>query len=527
MTSSFTNRRPTNMARREHADVNNSANATNGHAIIGDTAAATLYAKRLLGNHVTTPISIISEGVDRTNAEGLSDVDFTADNNLRILHYLINQKIHLITGSDNDHRSNSSDSDDTKPERIIHYRVGAGPLGDFVGAYHIPRLGPWFTHSSNGRLEHFLSESTVKFPLTSQETQIVNRLQQIWGLHATSSITVKSPSILNVHHEFLDEHEDSFVRELFLDEYNRVNQAKTVDYITEATDLKFTPVSGASGLYNITGNNVSLTSVRLNWKTDSFTFLRLATNGGLRVAPLLLPTFYRAVLSIPITGTGATGSSGATGSTVSGPSGFVCFSSSETDRDVGGPITPMNAVCFVGLTGMNGIDLSTARVTDDLITSHVTFSLYDIANPRHSSLAWLVQTYTTREDLSVIEQEGRYADHGRTLLIIEAISTKNKRRTSFDKAENEVQVNYNDQSVERGYLTQFALIVASIYNAYTGQLISTDHLLNNSSVCSATSGTCHDSNMLVDYSLRQSPMVSIVELASQLYGADIYPNHSR
>jgi len=138
-----TNKRPTSIARKECANAHNSTN-TYGYAIIGDTASATLYAKRLLGNKVTTPISIISEGVDRTNLEDLGDVGFVANNNLRALHNLMTEQIHMVPAGDN--QNEDDDSADTQPERIIHYYIGAGPLGDFIGAYHIPRLGPWFTH---------------------------------------------------------------------------------------------------------------------------------------------------------------------------------------------------------------------------------------------------------------------------------------------------------------------------------------------------------------------------------------------
>ena len=131
---------------------------------------------------------------------------------------------------------------------------------------------------------------------------------------------------------------------------------------------------------------------------------------------------------------------------------------------------------------------------------------------------------TTTEDLSVVTPEGKYADSGRQLLIIEALSTKNKRRATYNTSEREIQVNYNDRIFEEGYLNQFAHIVAGVYNAYTGLLIPVDSLITESSVCSANSGTCHDANILTDYSLRQSPMISVLELTSHLYGSEIYPN---
>lgn len=501
-----TTKRPTTIARKESNNANNSSNT---YAIIGDTAAAALYAKRLLANQVTSQISIISEGIDRTTIASLPDVSFSADNNLRVLHYLNTEQIHLVPSGNT--------QDGSQIERIIHYHTGSGVLGDFISSYHIPRLGPWFTHSSNSRLERFFIESTVKSALTPQEVIIASRLQAIWGLQSTSSIIVDYPSILNAHYEFINENNNSFTRELFLHQYHLVNQAENVDFISEANNLQFTLVTGTTGgnVYDITGNDINLKAVRPIWKTNPFTYLRLATEGGLNPNPVLIPTFYRAVLSIPISGTGATG---VTGTFATGHTGYISFSTTNSNSNSTG------TECFPGLTGITGIDLSNASATEDLITSHITFSLHDVSNPRNSGLAWLVQAYTTSEDLSIVTQEGNYADTEKTLLIIEALSTKNKRRAHYNTAEKEVELNYNDHLIEQGYLRQFALIVASIYNAYTGSIISPDTLLNDSSVC--ISGTCHDSNILVDYSLRESPMVSIVQLASNMYGVDIYPSKS-
>ena len=524
-------KRPTSISRKNNSNAQ--INTTNfGYAIIGDTATSTLYAKRLLGNNITQPISVISEGIDRSNIDDISDINFAANNNKRILHYIRPEQIHMIPAGDN-----NEDPDgnlDNQEEQTIYYYVGAGPLGDFISAYIIPRTGPWFGHSSSGRLERFLNQYTVRSPLTSEEIIISDRISQIWGIPKTSSMVVKGPSILNQHYEFLQLHDDMVTREIFLDEYHMVNSTSNVDYITQASNIRFTSTNTNNCLYNITANNFSLSSVRPIWKTNPYTYLRLATEGGLNPEPLLLPTFYRGVLSIPISGTGDIGITGISGCTaVAGITGFVCFSCTGTTTATttcecfntvsGTPNLSQLNTCYVGLSNISGVDFTGVVSTEDLITSHVSFSLYDIANPQSSALAWLVQVYTTTEDLSVVTPEGKYADSGRQLLIIEALSTKNKRRASYNISEREIQINYNDRIAEEGYLNQFAHIVAGVYNAYTGLLIPVDSLITESSVCSANSGTCHDANIITDYSLRQSPMVSVLELASHLYGSEIYP----
>lgn len=467
------NKRPTTNARKESANAHNSTN-TYGYAIIGDTVSSTLYAKRLLGNLVTTPITLINEGVDRTNIDKLANLDYAAANNKRILHTLTTEQLHMIPSGDN--QTEKDDIINTQTEQVLHYHVGAGPLGDFISAYHIPRLGPWFTHSLNGRLERFMSEYTIRSPLNNEELTIANKLKAVWNLPLTSSTIVKAPAILNSHYEFIQIKEDVATRELFLETYHNNNQASNVDYITEVDNLKLTP-GATGGLYDITYNSgTGLMNVKPIWRTNPFTYLRLATEAGIDAGILELPTFYRAVIPISINNSGTSG----------------------------------------------GIDLSNIATGEDLITTHLTFSLYDINNPKHSALVWLSQIYTAVEDLSVTDPAGKYADSGKTLLIIEALNTKNKRKASYNKSEHEIIINYNDRIAENGYLRQFAQVVSTIYQAYTGNSISVDTLLANASICD--SGACHDGNNVVDYGLRESPMISILELASHMYGVDIYPS---
>lgn len=505
-------KRPTTISRKENATVHNFIN-TYGYAIIGDTVASTSYAKRLLSNQITTSISIISEGSNKGNfmssnqesktldnyldQDNNSDIiinsDFAAINNKRILRYLSTEQIHMVPYDENSEEIGNIMN--TQTERIIHYHVGSGPLGDFISAYHIPRLGPWFPHTANGRIERFFNEYVVKSSLNSAEIIVVNRLADALQLTSTDSFVVNTPSILNVHYEFLKEpkvvnkslyHEDNiYTRELFLDQYDIVNQASNTEYITNVSNLTFTP-TGMSGLYNIIGTHISLSSVKPIWKTNRYTHLRLATMGGINVDSLYLPTFYRAVLSIP-------------------KNGGLELSAENEER----------------------IDLSDIVSAEDLVSTHIAFSLHDIDIPKSTDLAWLVQVYTTSEDLSVVHPDGKYADSDKTLLIIEGLSTANKRRTSYNTIDRELCVNYNEKMVEDKYLHQFAQIVGEVYKAYTGDIILVDSLIADTSICSVSAGTCQDASTIVDYALRESPMVSILELASHLYGLDVYHNTSK
>ena len=461
------------MSKRPTSKTNckNSTSSTNtyGYAIIGDTAAATLYGKRLLGNHVTTPITLINEGTSRINTDGISNTTFVADNNKISLHFIKSEKIHLINYGDHD--CHDDDTTNATSEQIIQFHVPSGPLGDFIAAYFIPRLGPWFTHTTDTRAEKFFTQNTVKTGLTSQETIVVGRLSSLWNLPLVNSFIVKRPSILNGHYTFVSDYGNEANREIFLDSYQVVSQESNVNYITEATNIKF-ETSTTSGTYDISGSGFSLQGVKPIWKTNLYTYLRLATEGGLDPSPVQIPVFYRSV--IPIS---------------------------------------QNA---------GNVDLTSASDLGDLVTSHVTFSLYDLHNTKNSNLVWLVQAYTTIEDLSVVDPSGKYADTGKTLLIVEAICTKNRRQTTYNTSEKEIQVRYNERLVESGYLRQFAEIVAGVHNAYTNETISVDSLVSENSTC-GSSGTCHDDANVVDFSQRQSPLVTMIETVGQLYGTDLYP----
>jgi hypothetical protein len=438
-----------------------------GYAIIGDTVAATLYAKRLISNRITAPINLINEGVNRINFDDITDTDFIAQNNKTSLHFLKSEKIHMVTYGHNEYNGENATC---QQSQIIQFHVPQGPLGDFISAYHLPRLGPWFTHATDSRAEKFFTCNTTKSPLNAQETTVTNYLSNLWHLPQTSSFIVKKPSILNCHHTFMTDFNVDAERELFLESYQMVSQENNVDYITEATNIEFQKVSGP--VYNITGNGLTVNNVKPVWKTNLYTYLRLATDGDLNPSSVQIPVFYRSVIPIP-----------------------------------------QNA---------GSVDLTSLTDVGDLITTHIALSLHDIHGTKNSSLAWLIQCYTTAEDLSVVEPTGKYADSGKTLLIVEAISTKNRRQATYDVAEKEIQSKYNARLVESSYLKQFATIVSNIYTAYTGSTISVDSLVSDSSVCDP-SGTCRDTNYVVDFSQRQSPLVTIIETVGQLYGSDLYP----
>jgi hypothetical protein len=527
-------KRPTTQSRKECENAHSSANVF-GYAIFQDSAASVLYARRLLANHVISPINVINEGIDRTNLEGLTNINFVANNNTTILHHLKTQKHHLVPAGDNDN-DNDDERINTQTDRVIHYNLGAGPISDFISAYILPRAGPFFSHSTSTRLSRFFEEFTIQSPLNAQEQIVANRIVSNFGIPFTNSVIVDTPSMFSIHLTFLQNIEGTLIRQLFLDQYAMINHAPNVDIITETGNIQFSPTGPAGlGLYDITGlNNLDLQHVKPVWKTSVYNYLETATNGGLNPKPLFLPTFYRAVIPIPISGTGATefpgpkrchcpaksscgarcGAAGRCGEpSVSASDAFDAYFTNAwwnkpTQGFTGGP--------GVNLTGLTGIG--------DYVTTYNSFSLYDLNSPKHSTLAWLAQAYTTQEDLSTTNPSGAYADIGYTLLIIEAFSMKNRRRTTYNIPEHEIQIDYNDRLAEYGYLRQFAEIVASVYRAYTGVTPNINTLLMDFSACSM-GGSCQDANLITDYATRESPLATVLGLGASLYGFDLWPSN--
>lgn len=467
-------KRPTTKYRQKACHTNNINNYD--YAIIGDTVGTIIYAKRLLANGVTSKINLIFEGMDKVNDNDIRNIDFPVDHAKTILHFLLTEQIHLISAGDHDY---DNENGTLENDIVFQHFVGAGPLGNFIANYFTAHLGPWFSHHTNTRLERFFHDNTQKMCLNSAEVAVNNSLSTQWNIPLTSSLIVRYPSILNTHYKFTRNVDNVDFRELFLDIYHNINQASNVDLYTEVGQLKITPGT-ISGLYNITNDNgVNIQNAKIVWKTNPYTYLRIATNGGLNPGPLYLPTFYRSVLSIPLNN-----------------------------------------------ISTGGVDLSNLDVQDDLLTTHIALSLYDIHNPQNSGLTWLLQAYTTTEDLSVVAPQGKYADTGNTLLIIEGLCTKNRRRTIYDSGEDEVQVRYNDIIAEYGYKKQFAQIIISIYKAYTGITIPIDTIISDISVC-FNSGYCQDNSYLQDYSLRASPMMNVLDTASQLYGTGLFTDFGK
>lgn len=499
---------------REDTDIPNHR----GFVIFKDSAASLLYARRLRNNGIRGPITLVDTGPNWTNLPNVEDTDFVANNAHLVLRYLSMQKHHFIPYQGQ--RFYDCDGDSSPPvqrEKIVQYFQGNGPSGDFMFGYYIPRVGPWFSPSTNPRLRNFVNQYTIKVQPNDAEITLRQRLQLLWGIGLTDSAITERPSIMNSIVIFLKEHRTGrrehrpfFSRQLFIEQYRALTSGAlgSVQVINNARDIQFEQQD--NGLYNILVENQILANRRVSWKTSPERFIETATLGGFPLnRSLMIPVFYRAVIPIPIIGSGAAGLTG-----YDGADAFV--------RSTGG-CKCYCPPCFDGFP--DGIDLTpyNPKGFGDYLTTYTAFSMYNLHTESDCSLAWLGAAYTTVEDLAVIGQEGKYAavQDGYTLLIVEALSTQNRRAGRFDTCDNELKVYYNDPDVENGYLKQFAKMVSDIYLAYTGSFVPPNSLLLEPSTCSPI-GICSDTPLIQDYTYRASPLSVVAQTGSNLYDAQIY-----
>ena len=472
--------RPTTIVRNQCTGGQTSINAF-GYCIIGDTSAAILYAKRLLANGVITPITILTEGIDSTNVADITNTDFSALNVNTIFHYMGLEKIHNVTPGDQENEDDPDHYDQI--ESIYHYARGAGPLGDVISPYYIPRPGPWFDHSTNSRLQTFFLSNCVTTNLSNAESIIANRLRNLWSVPLTPNIIVKTPSIGSVHHVMVQGNEEGYTRELFLNDYNIVNEASNVTMYSGFYNLAIARGGCTAGVYNVSftmnndgsSKNFTLSCVRVLWKTNPYTYLRLATEAGLDPRPIHIPASYRFVTSIPINGN-------------------------------------------TGITGITGGASLVDEIDEfgDLITTDIPFSLPDLNNSKNTGLTWLAHAYTTPEDVSITCRQGKYSSIGNTLLIVEAVCVKNRRSTEYLIGQKELKQKYNNRIHERNYVTQFAKIASDVYLAYTGITLDPQLLIQDTTICS-TAGQCSDADIITEYSIRESPVVTALEIGVNLY----------
>lgn len=472
--------RPSRRSRRECES--SSTSNTSPYVLIGDTAHVFVKARRLLKDGVTQPIWILNEGANKINRDNVDYPDYNAKMSRRILQDLKAEILHYIPSGNNiDDEDGHSTSVDEDEDQVVKYYHGSGIVGDFVSAYFMPRVGPWFQQSTHSGLKKFVKEHTLKACLSKVEEQVVDFLAQRLNVATTPNFIVKHPGIQDELFTFVENDTDDdsggYFRQLFRNIVEYVAEAPNVRIFTQVTNIQFDPSPAGSRLYDVSfeacGSPHAIAGAKLDWETNPYTFLRLATCGGLNPKSIRVPVVYRAVVAIQ----------------------------------------KKTAV----------VDLTKAPDYGDMVSCYVPFALQDFRDDENKtcSISWLGNLYTTDEDFAPVDRNGLYAAPGNTLMIVEAISLLNRRESSYNMAEGEVQVCFNSRKAERSHMKRFLHLVALCYESLTGITLDPNTIIPTESMC--TAGACSDMFQVSNIIQREPPMVTSIELGNHIFGSDNYP----
>lgn len=447
-----------------------------GYAVIGDTEEALAYSFRLLKNGTTVPIKVISQGSDYMQKDDVDCAAYPICNQLQSLTHLNAETVKYCAPGESQNDSDTTLQDDTVAvDQVVNYQTPDGVNGDVLGSYLVLRAGPWFDSDNDSKVQSFIKEHTETFPLTLAEGVVADRLAAAYSIPIRKdAIRTKDPCILGATYVFATEEGETVDRELFRHYYDTVNDTNTTDLVSEVDRL--TIANGTiTGLNNVTVSFNDETQTYVNykvvWMTNPYSYLRLASEAGLHPDPINIPTVYRSVINIP-----------------------------KNNSSTG------------------GVDLTNETDLGDLVTSSISWSLYDNESPKHSSISWAIFTYTAVEDLADTNRGGKFATTGNTLLITEAISFGNRRSMTYDLGQNMQIVNFNSRLKEANYMERFREISRVVYTAYTGTVAPA---FSNFSITGTGVATehCQVSNV----PLRESSISTVMELINHLYPGKLYP----
>lgn len=501
---------------------------TGDHAVIGDTASSIFHILKLLRS-CADDIYLYTEGNDSTNMPHVDSTCFAAINAKTIIEHMIHDKIKYTRTSG---KSLDCVSDETYicqlPEdlrkivlryiskKTVSYFSGSGPLGNFISAYHIPHFGPWFPRSlpNSDSIETFVRRYARTYDLNPTESVLATRLSEMWSIPKTDRVTVKRPSILCKHHVLKKRGAcRGEERQLFKEVYQYVISKSNVHVKDNSDTLYFCPNN--DGTYDVTTKMRTIPNLNVTFKTNPYTALRIGAVGGYPVCPLRVPVFYRACLPITAQAGRLVGTLQTDGTLPTATYGPVTYPPL--------PVPSCNSCSSTSTRDRCGPN----HLIDDYILVHNNFSLYDVTHniPQESgnlrSMVWTGSTYVTKEDFHEVDQQGWFGSNGVYLLIVEAVNFKHRRTASYNTEEDYVDLRYANIQTELKYLRQFARIVSDIYLAHTGDRVIPDSLLAIETFTLPT-GQSMESNLIKNYSQRDSPMTSILELIAGIYGEDYY-----
>ncbi len=490
------------------------------YAVIGDTVSSTMYILKLIREGVSKKIHHITTGSDKIS-DNTESTDFIPNNTKTILHYLQNTKIHYVA-SENCNAicppntcscdcGNQTDLSHYHTNKDVFFTSGSGPLGDIISSSIIPRIGPWFSQTtSSSKIQRYVDRFSTLSRLNPNEQTIACRLSELWNIPITDSVNTSSPAILGRHYTLKKKDGTKTIRQLFKAEYETMLSQSNVVSHNEQESIYFDP-STTEGNWNISSRNLNIPNVKVSFKTNPYNWIKLATKGEMEPNPIKIPVFYRAVIPILKSGGVSVGTRQTNGE-LSNPN-YIPIS-------VGSSSNPSGCGC----NSTSSTSSCSSSGHEDYIHTHNTFSLHNFKNNKQSNLSWLGHTYLATEDYFPTDQKGWFASELYNLLIVESISLENRRDASYHTPHQEIHINYNKKTVEENYLKVFARIVSDIILTHTGTRITPESLLAETHLC-VTHGTCFDFHLIENYSHRESPLTTILEMITGIFNTNHYTDY--
>lgn len=557
---------------RTTCDVADDCDLACNYIVLGAEIAGLSFARRLSRNGINKPITIITQGANRTQAPRITNLSYPVINARNAKENLLPITVQYSNvGEDDDDNDSSYVEDfgfrfDLAKNKTDTYFAPTGVIGATLGSYMINRIGRWDYELSGraaARVANFLRNFATTVDFNAPNREWARRLSATLNIPLVSHAVGPGPGILDHIEIFMkpvgglggagDFIEDgigfrststgnSYIREIGLDLYrNTIDRGVDIqpnlrNFLVERTN---TP-----GLFNITANGITYPRSKIAFKMNPLLKLQIASIGNLDIVADDIRTEYRFVAPIPINGTvfpGNTYSRRCWLTSGMKTDDYNCGCSSKSSNcgsSESGIYNPVRDWCGInrcrcdpisptGGTGYTtGIDFSNVEPYPDLIYGYLGFSMGNpngcntsfTTNGSAAKLHWNVQTYLTSEDLYETSQEGRFSQPGSLLLVVDAQHLTSRRRISFDNEGNQVNIRYNRQIVEARAAFEFATIVSNILYTLTAVRYDPKALLRVNNVCTPD-GECTANPSISITPNRQSTMSFWTNTIGLLYNS--------
>ena len=564
-------RRPSDILRRDCESSQTCDNACN-YIVFGTEISGLSFANRLDRNGISKPITALTQGGNRTDNEGILSPNYIVSNvknALQNLQPLTVQFVNASDASDFEELSEITGPLDLTDTRTITYYVPTGVIGGTLGQYMFQRVGRWeypVSGQSSLRVLQYIRQYATPVCFNRAEARWASRLSDVMGIPLVNSPVGRGPGILDHNEVFLKEIGsmcDSFdgrnssdlysvdtgdgiasrlVREIGLELYHRV-QAKGIDVRSSVRNIMFERGS-SSGLFNVTIDNRSTyPDSKIAFKINPFLKLRIAAIGGLGIISEMIPSEYRLVIPFPVNSAGLRNSefvsrlmytyggnswmnsyNWSDDSSCGGCSDYSRKSSCGCRRSDVSSRCSCGSTGNTGSTGCTGIDFTNITPGADLVYAYLGFSSGNpfacnrSVNSNSTQATWNIQAYVTSDDLYTTSQSGNFSQNGSLFLVVDGQNTANRRLITFDPEGDQLNVRFNNDSVECNSALQFAHICSDIIYALTCLRIPPKALLKVRTTCTAN-GDCDAESLITNTPNRQSTLSFLVEVMTQLYGS--------